>query len=605
MALQHIRSGTADKRPVASSLADGQIAINYQADSPGAFFKDSGGNLVKVGPIHVGTTAPNATPAGSSGNSLGEGWLDTSGADPLLKAWDGSAWVPAKTDVWTRTGTALSPTTSGDTVDTQYLTFTQDGTGAVARTGEAKLKDIISVKDFGAVGDGVTDDTAAIQAAIDAAEVFVELGTASQTIRNDGNRGVVWFPPGQYNVSSTLVINGPGVHIQGSGVAATIIRSTLNGNLFYARSDDQSTTGLLHNIAFSDMSLRGDFTNPTTGAGIAVDIVKHVYIYNIHFNGFYDDIVFRGVQEPAFVHGCNFFANNAVTAARTGNAHIKVGAMPVGAGSTNAMAGPDGGGIYYAYSVNVMVSNCEMRSAAGYKQFGVLVEACDGFYLQNCHLLNQQEQLRVSRSNSVSPCANVRIQNCFFDGESPTTLRNVYIVSTLAQDGPAAMADVFVSGCKFNGVGDNAGGVEAWFLVDDVALRSLSLKGNFFDKARNETAAGIELKKGGHLCDISGNVFFLEENNVPTVIIRSNASAEAAANLFDNICIDANKFICVGTLDRPDYNIRLANEQNKVAIANNMYYADSGAGGDGLIYDTKTTGTTYGSGTTNNNIDLS
>lgn len=96
MALKHIRSGTADKRPVASSLADGQIAINYQADSPGAFFKDSAGNLVKVGPIHVGTTAPNATPAGSSGNSLGEGWLDTSGVDAILKVWDGTAWVAAK-----------------------------------------------------------------------------------------------------------------------------------------------------------------------------------------------------------------------------------------------------------------------------------------------------------------------------------------------------------------------------------------------------------------------------------------------------------------------------------------------------------------------------
>ncbi|HEX6257951.1 MAG TPA: glycosyl hydrolase family 28-related protein [Candidatus Saccharimonadales bacterium] len=65
----------------------------------------------------------------------------------------------------------------------------------------AQGSQVISVKDveFGAIGDGVADDTAAIQAAITAA----------------GATKVCYFPPGTYLISATLTLQNGGVYVGG------------------------------------------------------------------------------------------------------------------------------------------------------------------------------------------------------------------------------------------------------------------------------------------------------------------------------------------------------------------------------------------------------
>ena len=76
-------------------------------------------------------------------------------------------------------------------VNATSVLYNEGSTGAVDRNVEVKLQESVSVADFGAVGDGVTDDTDAIQSALDSMN--------SYSIRS------MYFPAGNYIVSSTLI----------------------------------------------------------------------------------------------------------------------------------------------------------------------------------------------------------------------------------------------------------------------------------------------------------------------------------------------------------------------------------------------------------------
>lgn len=84
------------------------------------------------------------------------------------------------------------------------VSFIQSGTGAVTRSVQTKLRETVSVKDFGAVGDGTTDDLAAFQAAIAAA-------VSSKITR-------VYAPGGTYYLSGKLTLTR-GITLYGDGCA--------------------------------------------------------------------------------------------------------------------------------------------------------------------------------------------------------------------------------------------------------------------------------------------------------------------------------------------------------------------------------------------------
>ena len=88
-------------------------------------------------------------------------------------------------------------------VNADIVSYDPPFTGGVATNVQDKLSEYVSVKDFGAVGDGVADDTAAIQDAIDAFP--------------DG--AVVYFPRGTYRVTAQIVVSAK-ISLLGEGIAS-------------------------------------------------------------------------------------------------------------------------------------------------------------------------------------------------------------------------------------------------------------------------------------------------------------------------------------------------------------------------------------------------
>jgi hypothetical protein len=211
-------------------MSDGQLALNTNLVSPGLFFKDSNGDSVKVGPVHVGTTAPNATPGagGQAGNSKGEQWLDTSSSRYVFKIWDGTAWrsedgefVNTSGDTMTGAlgiiaGTAAAPGVffSGDTNTGIYSPGAYQL--AVATNGTGRL----FVDSAGDVGIGISVPTAQLHVAnVGTNDSFIveDSGSDATPFRIDSSGGVF--------TGSQLVVGAQEAYSDGN---STIGRAQIN-----------------------------------------------------------------------------------------------------------------------------------------------------------------------------------------------------------------------------------------------------------------------------------------------------------------------------------------------------------------------------------------
>ena len=183
---------------------------------------------------------------------------------------------------------ALLAQTQNASAQTAFTNFPFSATGATAaRTMPDRLADVKNVKDFGATGNGATDDTAAIQAAVNSFGNFA---------------GMIFFPPGNYKISSAITFSTTseaGIVFQGCGMASQILGSF---NDYLIKINGSSGVGECYFV--QDLSLHN---TGALGGGIYFTGVVGMGVFRCKVQAFH--CVTQDVVTEAFsCRDCTFFA---------------------------------------------------------------------------------------------------------------------------------------------------------------------------------------------------------------------------------------------------------------------------------------------------------
>lgn len=412
-------------------MRNGSPSLIYSSSQFSVTVRDKNNALVIYSPVGYGVDPASVTGSVNVQDYIGDGTTTTyaMGAFPsTINATnvyiDG---IYQEKDTYTISGTSLTfsaapPINSGIEIvvqesailggaSAQQISYNQSGVGAVSRTVKSKLQEFVSVKDFGAVGDGVTDDTTAIQNAIDYAATVITSGSADL----DQVTASVVFPAGKYRTTAPIEMKN-GVQFRGAGSNATWILVDHSGNGFFSASGST-----YFGIQVYGMHLE---SNGSAQDGFVIDgQIRNCYYHDVGGRGFRRTFSVTSTWTVVFDQCYSFGATNHFYLINVGGVHIYHGRYDVASDH----------GVYMDSANGELI----MQDAA--VQFG----SKSAVYVKNCY--------------------TVELNQCFFEGNCIGSLTDYYVY--ISNDVSRSLSSASVTNCVMNNTADpNRDGLGVLFI---------------------------------------------------------------------------------------------------------------------------------------------
>jgi hypothetical protein len=416
------------------------------------------------------------------------------------------------------TGSEIVPVVqSGATVQTSVnslgpgIGYTPAGAGAVARTVQAKLRESVSVKDFGAVGDGVTDDTAAIQAWIAA------LTAATYKF-------VGYVPPGRYKHTQPLVWSAlRNLTIKGVGGNSVQVSSSFE---FVGDPVTHIDGGIrvtsCYNVVFEGIS----FINRTSGLNYCVNV--------------------NAMVSPALSCHLVEFNNCGFT--------------------TGAGIAPTIAGILVANSKMVKFNNCFIDTKSRVAiLFGLDQSASPSTLMTGANQCCSVENCFVYGDFDLRQIFGFSLKSCSLP-ETPT----VGGASSVVCSGDQKVSDVEIANCYFEQNLTPAGGADSRPAIYTGAYAgssdlSPSAGWLIFSNTFRDRGIGVQIARGG--VQLDANVFMQRSTGIGPVVQKgvvidatvSGAAAISISSSNDFSMADTNNFVAI--------------EDNRTTIADSVVFS--------------------------------